>query len=285
MTISVVYVTNRVLYPFLEPCLKPLSQYETLSESLKNQSYKNFELVVVDQLNSIPRTELSWLGDRVKYVRPRDTPWRRLGLFCPASARNSGLRVATGDVVLGMDDCVSFSPNLLESVMSYANTGVYLAPAYGISSDVRAPSRPRRQERCGGILSYPRAKAVELGMHEERFDGTRVMEDWEFSERLIREGGVEFVMDNVAKVVLHRHNKLRDDGRIIRCGVLVRHLLKNSKFANTSWTQEQAHELSRPCLYLRGSTCQLENNACKEPNPMPQFALDVMKEYEMVSSY
>lgn len=89
-------------------------QVENFLTCLKNQTYKNFELIVVDQneddmVKSICdrfRKELD-----IKYIHSNKKGISR--------ARNLGLKYTTGDIVTFPDDDCEYPPDLLENVLSH----------------------------------------------------------------------------------------------------------------------------------------------------------------------
>ena len=272
--LSVVYVTNRGPFPLVGEA--PLGQFWLLSESLKAQTHQDYELVVVDRDNE-HQPVLSGLGRAVTYARPRETPWTRRGAFCAASARNAGLALARGDLVLGLDDCTSFGPDLLERAAASYARGTYLAPTCMTpqGTAVCLPDGLRR----GGVLCYPRAFAVQLGGHEERFDGTVALEDWEFSDRLSRRG-VEWDDDPEAKVVLHQHGgrpgtSAAEEGPLgyHRCPYAVLGLTLGQPRANVPWTPEQLDVFAAPrCPLLdERENCKAQRALSPNLHPSARF--------------
>ena len=297
--ISVVYVTNRPVNCIgtYDPALKQFvpaaqpNQYVHLSESLACQTLPPglWELVVVDKANELPRPELAWCGDRVRYVRHRQTPWG--DVFAPAIPRNDGLREAQGDIVFGLDDAVSFGPELLAAVLRYATAGRWLAPLWSTHDVPRASGPVVAQERCGGILAYPRALAIAQGGHEERFAGTEGLEDWNFSLRMTR-AGCRFICDPSPglRVTTHPTGKRHRLG-LSRCCYAVDALVTGQPRANQPWTPEELACFSGPvCSFAVGAHCKLlggpsgKNRAalrpCHRPERPSAETLAIMTNYE-----
>jgi len=243
--ITVLYPTCRGPHALADQ--PDLSQYDLLEMSLREQRFTDFELIIVQDG---PEAEhdvrgFGWLGDRFRVVRARRTPWRDRGAFCPASARNRGLREARGDLVLGLDDCTSFDPFLLELAAGYAQSQRYLSVVCYPAAREPPPRHQlvQPQSLAGGILSYPRERALAVGGHEERFDGAMALEDWEFSARL----GVSFYMDAAARVALHLHEGRRRLS--FRCCHAVWALLRRQPRGNVPWTEEQRVAFGEWCPY------------------------------------
>jgi len=270
--LTVSYITNRSTHPLTN---NPRGQYDLLAESLRAQTLQSFELVCVDEHNPIPRPELTWLGDRVRYLRPHLNPWPP-NTFSPSIARNTALLAARGDVVFGLDDCVTFGPGLLALVMSYAARGLYLAPTYGPPGYLPVDA-PKLQTQCGGIVAYPRALAIQCGGWEERYSGSCAYEDWEFSERLGR-SGCKFIFDPAGHVTLHQHVS-RAKGGATRCCYLLHHLLNGQPVANAPWTPEQLAHFEAPKCPLDDGRCLAGGGKCKTPLPTPDV-LAIMRGHE-----
>lgn len=84
-------------------------------ESLLNQTYQDFEIIVVDD-GSVDGTE-SLIRDVMKNA-PRELVYIRQENQGPATARNAGIKHAKGELILFIDDDVLPAPNLLEEHIS-----------------------------------------------------------------------------------------------------------------------------------------------------------------------
>lgn len=205
--LSVVYITHRGLYPITDGPGKALGQYGVLAQSLLEQRYGDFELLVVDQENELPRHELATLKQPVRYLRPRVTPWLDRNTFCANSARNTALVHARGSTVVTIDDCFSLPPQYLEAIAKLAAAGTYTA------AHIVDPSWPERpngsipaDQYGGGILSYPLEAAIEVNGMDERFDGAYSGGDIDFFQRL-RLVGVDFVRHPDVYVTGYPHGR------------------------------------------------------------------------------
>jgi hypothetical protein len=241
--LSIIHITSRGLHPFIEEPDRHLGQYDVLSNALQAQSCQNFELVCVDACNPLPRPELAWwLRDRVRFVRPRSTPWTRLGAFAANVARNAGLQLARGATVCLLDDCYSPSPYFVARVLELAARGLYPVPfirpraGAGGAYPVQGPT-PLGQDRDGcGLLCFPRAAAVECNGYDEIFERPR--DDSDFVDRLQR-AGVHFVRDPGVYVVAHPHGY--DPRHRLRCSTLAMHLTaaRESVVGNQPWSEPE----------------------------------------------
>lgn len=266
--ISLIHITNQPEKPMLPP-MEAVSQYDLLAAGLAAQTFPDWEAIIIDQFNELPRPELKQFGERVRYGRPPATPWLDLGAFSPANARDAGLRMARGSIAVGLDDCAETPPRLLEAVAGFAEKGRWLAPMFGPPGTLMAGGVSRHTV-CGGLVAYPVELALAMGGHDRRFDGCRSHEDWEFSRRLGR-AGCQFITDGSMRIVLHPHRRIPP--RIFRCADLVYALLKDSEHANEPWRPEQMRALTGPCpcgLPSRTNQpqCTVRNGHCRFRDPV-----------------
>jgi glycosyltransferase involved in cell wall biosynthesis len=271
-----------------------MSTYDLLAQSLLDQTYLqhggDLEVIVVDRTNPLPRRELThFLGDRVRFFRPRETPWMRLGLFAAASARNTGLVHAGGmhdpcDVtVVALDDCYSMSPRFLERVAAHASEGRYVVPILPNSLDAEqrfgAPWRRDTGHHPGGIVAYPLDKAIEINGYDEKYDGASSYEDIDFTARL-ELAGVQWVRDEAVSATLHAPHGDRVGQP--RCSLLIWMLAETRRAAGVPWTAAElaaftscGRELTPPRCWrnvqhdprvgLYGGQCDYDDDLVIEP--------------------
>jgi hypothetical protein len=283
--LSINYVSCRPVDCVVGPVT---NQYRLLSESLRAQTLPAglWELLVVDRDNPLPRPELAWCSERVRYVRHRRTPWGEA--FAPSIPRNDGLAAARGDVVLGLDDAVSFGPRLLQAVYEYARGGQYLAPVHKRPNDKRAGGPPQTRELCGGLVAYPRELAITTGGHPENFAACYALEDHSFSRRMSA-AGCHFVRDPDPElhIITHRTGPTRRPG-LARCHYAVDELTQRHPRANTPWTPADLECLcgARCGFFVAPDRCQLLPAEPGKPRkcvylerPTPE-AVAIMRDYE-----
>ena len=128
--ISIVLITARDDYTIiglpethiLGPCI----------ESLKAQTYKSFEIIVVDSLHEHrpqmfegePFGELPFPVKHVP-VHPNHRFWLEHRRFNASGAMNTGFLHAEGELVVKMDDCCQFGPDLLERMWKVYHSGYF----------------------------------------------------------------------------------------------------------------------------------------------------------------
>ena len=121
--ITIVMSTARDDYPILG--LPDVHQFEPLIKSLNKQTFKDFELVIVDSLyddrDTSPLDEATF---QVKHVSPKQSIWLDGGMFHSANNFNTGLIHAEGELLLKIDDCMEIvNENHLQRTWKLFNKG------------------------------------------------------------------------------------------------------------------------------------------------------------------
>ena len=254
--LTIVFVSSRGLFPFtdssriLTGAESNLGMYDVLAESLKAQTCKDYQVVVVDKFNPIPRPEVVYatrgsIGGS-EFYRPRQTPWTRMGAFAACAARNVGLIYARGETVLHCDDGYSFGPRTVERVLQLAAEGKSAVPmlrhiggdaVYGIAPTGEVPY----SDNVGGMVSFPLADAIAINGWDERFDGCRLSEDVDTNRRLMKHG-VRFWRDDDVWMQGLYHAPSR--AKHLRCPILVMELSERRRGrgelrGNVPWSADE----------------------------------------------
>jgi glycosyltransferase involved in cell wall biosynthesis len=103
---------NQPVISILVATINRVSELDRLLTSLDSQTYRDFEVIIIDQN---PDERLTPVLRRHSRLTIRHLRWRR-GL---SRARNAGLRVATGEVICFPDDDCWYPASLLESVSGW----------------------------------------------------------------------------------------------------------------------------------------------------------------------
>lgn len=105
LKLSLVYITYRH------------GGYDMLADALKNQTYQNYELIVVDEMVSRQKLVKDYLEDEginVAYVGPSKKPcFPELG-YNIVNSWNTGILKSTGDIIIHTEDYHWYYPNSLE---------------------------------------------------------------------------------------------------------------------------------------------------------------------------
>jgi len=125
--ISVIMATARDDTPMLG--LPDTFIFEPTLESLRNQTFDDFEFIIVD---SLYRYRKGYFEDKefdfpVKHipVHPNHRFWLDRGMWSVCGALNSGIIAAEGELVVRIDDCCSFGPEFLEKFWTWYKRGFF----------------------------------------------------------------------------------------------------------------------------------------------------------------
>jgi GT2 family glycosyltransferase len=192
--------------------------------SLLNQTVKNFEIIVVDDVSSDGTREIikKFSDKRIKYIR--NTKW--LGL---SQSRNECLKYAKGDYVFFTDGDCAVSENWIEEGLKYLKTldciGIE-GKTYYVSEDYTPSlSDDVVENKAGGLfmtcnIAYKKAVLENIGGFDKRFT---YLEDRDLALRALRKGKICF---NPKMLVYHQKKTLKPKqfvkkGKILRNRVLL----------------------------------------------------------------
>jgi GT2 family glycosyltransferase len=176
-----------------------------LLEALKIQKYQNFEVLIVDQSDTLEEKKEKYFtefGNRLRLIRTKSRG--------RPTAKDIGLRGARGDLLLFCDDDILPPKDLVEThVRAYDDSRVGAVSCRTVENG--GPRiRPRRilqitpygemiagfdadltsfvKTLVGANMSVRRDVQKEVGLFETAFGGTALFEEPDFSIRLIRLG-------------------------------------------------------------------------------------------------
>ena len=101
-------------FSLIMPTINVTTELKLFLDSLKKQTYKNFELIVVDQNKDTRAYEIIKLYEEdfeIKYMKNNE-----IGL---SVNRNKGLFMMSGDIAAFPDDDCEYSPDTLEKIVKY----------------------------------------------------------------------------------------------------------------------------------------------------------------------
>ena len=173
------------------PCYNGGRVRDALMRSLTRQTYRDFEIVIVDDGSRDPATlhKLSALGGAARVIRQDNAG--------PSAARNAGVRAARADVLFMLDCDDTIEPSFLAETVpllqaSPADVGMVFSDIRlsGAESGISTRYFNRfdllfTNTLSSGLVMRRRAFDAAGGYDEAMRDG---YEDWDFSLRLARAG-------------------------------------------------------------------------------------------------
>lgn len=253
--ISVILITARPVFSIIgQPELNMLINIETC---LKKQTFKHFELIVVDTLYDTRIHSFDGLPFEVKHVpiHPKHRVWIDRKRYNICGSLNTALMHAEGDLIVRIDDCSEFDEGYLQRIWDEYKTGLWLQgmhvkylngkismDAQGvISQDSRIPIVESLGGRClgphewmYGYATFTLEAALKVNGFDELFDGDKQQEDQDFGSRLCLAGYTDkFLLNSKHKVIEHEHLEIPSDiidptNRSIKCNYAI-YLLSRMK--------------------------------------------------------
>lgn len=244
---------------------------ETLVACLNEQTFKDFELVVVDGLRAV-RSD-GWLGAAkfpVKWIAPINTFWVAARKYALCIYRNTALVHASGELCIHLDDCMLLPTNFTQILwhgwnarrccvsvvyMNARQQWRYPRTAWGL---VRHPG-----ELCS-ITSFPLEAALTVNGFDLAFDGSRGLEDPDWGVRLW-DTGLQFYHLPIPDCFIleqteHDERAVEPDSirAISKCcnwAWQTQRVLRSVSVANTAdlWTRDWLEKLVAPCQFMDGS--------------------------------
>jgi glycosyltransferase involved in cell wall biosynthesis len=152
-------------FSLIIPTINRSNELEVLLDSLRNQTYKNFEVIIVDQ-NQDNRI-LSIINDYTIFLKIVHKRTNKKGA---SSARNTGIELANGDVFTFPDDDCEYDTHILEKVNKFLNDNSSLDGITVTSHEKGSTGKVARLSRKQGFITkYNVLKCViEFGIFIKR---------------------------------------------------------------------------------------------------------------------
>lgn len=282
--ISVILVTARPEFSIIgQP---EVSWINKILMCLRIQTFKDFELVIVDSLYGKREHSFNGLPFDVKYVpvHPEHRVWLDRKRYNICGSLNTALMYVEGELIVRIDDCSEFDEGYLQRIWNEYETGLWLQgmhvkylngeisrDANGvISQDSRIPIAESHGGRCigphewmYGYATFPMEAAIKVNGFDELFDGDKQQEDQDFGSRLCLAGYTDrFLVDSKHKVIEHEHLPIPSDiidptNPLIKCNYAIYLLsrIKNKWRANNvKLTQKDIDFIKRETLVSPCST-------------------------------
>lgn len=147
--------------------IRPEPRLRLTLECLKNQTYKNFELLYIDALKPQRSQEFLNLLEEYRQYFPilhiQDKPWERMGSHPGiASARNTGLLHASGEAIIMTGDTTYFQHFWVERhTLAYINNFNSVSPRFiiggleGSEEDLSGEIEYLQQFKTGNLVKHP----------------------------------------------------------------------------------------------------------------------------------
>jgi predicted O-methyltransferase YrrM len=207
------------------------SYFETVTDCLKRQTFKDFEFIFIDAFYEDNKDNfkkiIKSLPFLVKHVaiHKNHRYWYDKGYCYISAAKNTGILYADGELVISCDDAELFPEQLLQKYWDHYQSGYLMLgvhkrmksintengfPVYPITGEIyindhRMETAMRKGDNnkvyhhkfgnwAFAGTSFKLEDAVFLNGYNERMDGCKSLEDCEFGERLSIKGN-KFAID------------------------------------------------------------------------------------------
>jgi glycosyltransferase involved in cell wall biosynthesis len=245
---------------------------------LSVQTFKDFELIVVDGcFDTRDRAiyDQPWPFDLI-VTPPRldDYPWMR-GAPAISMARNTGLELAHGQLIVNLDDACVLPPDYLDWFWE-AWTGWDTCLVAAAPNDPRVPGRVTDRDGAPfppvyGFNSFPLQAAIEINGYDISYDGGQGLEDADFSMRLHKHG-VKHIVHKIPGFDILAQTAHARSLRIKKCCNRAWYLARSFDVqrANSDWREGYLKTLAGPdCpLLMPGGKCAHHHGrvACAYPD-------------------
>ena len=229
----------------------------TIIECLKEQTFKDFEVIIVDGLYAHRLEKLPFVEFRVHLARPRPSFWQRRGAVCISGYRNTGLALARGQLVVNLDDACVLPPVYLEVFAeAWRLHSIAVAATWPRQGDSRQPGLVKWPGQVFGFGSYPTEMARALGGYDEAYDGGQGLEDVDWSTRLfeagLRQGLVDIPGFDILPQTAHDPRAVLGPPvqRCCNAAWMTQRKHMPVRVANLNWARERREALVGPCRYI-----------------------------------
>ena len=183
-------------------CVRNVENYiRSCIQSILNQSFDNFELVIVDDMSTDKTPELiqKFSDERIKFYR--NEKW--LGI---SPSRNKSVQHATGDYLFFTDGDCTVSPHWIEEGLKYfqdpQTVGVegkiiYVSPDYEPTFSDGVQENRKGGNYMTGNIAYRREIVEAVGRFDERLS---YLEDRDIGLRVLKLGKIRFAPE---MIVIH----------------------------------------------------------------------------------
>lgn len=302
--ISCIYVTVREDYSIT--CNPQLHQFVPMLKSFQRQTFKNFEIVLVDGLYE-ERKGYEFPRDlKIKHVphHPNHRLWLDKGYWSVCEAFNTGIIHSDGELLIFLTDCIVFGKNLLQQYWDWYQKGYFpLCGFKGIgpkkvktvqgqtswSWDMDGRLKWLKDNNMDvmincpadwwfGLSSAPISAVLAVNGYDELFDGSKGLEDMDMGARLSMVFPNRLVLDSrmvVINLPANMITRVKDGNFKHNYPLLVLNRKKKRAVANRDkLTEEDIKYIYERTLYEGKLMNPNGPNPMNPDDPMFQFWLD-----------
>ncbi len=209
---------NSPIVSIIIPTLNSAKFLEDCLESVKNQSYKNIEIIIVDNYSSDNTKEISdKYGARFFVAGPDQTKER---IFGAPFQRNFGFRKAKGKYVYYLDVDMELPKNLIKECVGIMSANkkcraiIIAEESFGIGFWARCKWLERRIYWGDDLVEAPRFFNKKILKNMGYLDDTVGADDWDLTLRLRQDGQLilrtkNFIRHNEGALTLSKVIKKR----------------------------------------------------------------------------
>lgn len=231
-TVSVIVPTKNSS-KFIEKCLL----------SIVNQSYKNIEIIVVDNFS------------QDKTVRIAKKYTRKVYQIGPerSSQRNFGVSKATGNWIFFVDSDMELSKTVVENCVKKVKEGkdviALIIPEESTGEGFWAKCKNLERSFYVGVSFmeaarfFEKKRFIKIGGYDETMVSG---EDWYLSQRLEKEGKIK----NVSDIIYHNEGKLTLVGTIRKKFYYAKHFVKYMQIRDNKYIKYQTSIIHRYMLFF-----------------------------------
>lgn len=225
-------------------------------ESVINQTYRNMEIIVVDD-HSTDNTEEVVRGfgeSRVHYIRHEKNKGG-------SAARNTGIKTATGEYIAFLDDDDEWVENKIERQLQYVQDfGAVVCRAFIPSRNrmtqlyKKVTVNPRDLRKgfifgCGTSILLARADILKVTLFDENLASSQ---DWDILVRLAGKCKIAYINEPLVRFNVGSHARISNKSKHMSIAQLeeqLRAVYKHEEFLGPYWFK---YQLARRLLdYLR----------------------------------
>lgn len=221
-------IVNTCRDPYSMPLFPNKSIFDLLIENLVNQTFEDFELIVVDlcwdKRRDLFQTNYQDLPFPVLHIPDKTSIFKDLGITRICTAKNTGIIFARGRNLIFSDDCQYWGPNALKFLTGWAKNnhgatcrlyrdvgdGPYECDSRWRSLGISGTDRTwfgnaNQVGYLGGTLTMlPLATMLQINGYDEMFDGSRQLEDADLCRR-VGAVGLKIALEGHPRVIEYEH--------------------------------------------------------------------------------